>query len=70
MGNIMEILLSELIVKKNKLETELGRLINDNTSEINLQVTKSLYCLKEISQTYNEIELITEYITKSKEKQN
>lgn len=70
MGNIMEILLSELIVKKNKLETELGRLINDNTTEINLQVTKSLYCLKEITQTYSEIELITEYITKSKEKQN
>lgn len=65
MVNILEICLSDLINKKNLLEGELERIVNDGKVETEQKFNKSLELIDKISQTYRSIDLVNTYITKN-----
>jgi hypothetical protein len=65
MVNILEICLSDLINKKNLLEGELERIVNDGNIETEQKFTKSLELIEKISQVYKSMDLVNTYITKN-----
>jgi hypothetical protein len=65
MVNILEICLSDLVNKKNLLEGELERIVNDGKIETEQKFNKSLELIDKISQTYQSIDLVNTYITKN-----
>lgn len=66
MANILEVCLGDLITKKNLLEGELEQLVNDPNTGPKTKFDKTIDLLKEISDTYNSINLLNTYITKNK----
>lgn len=65
MVNILEICLTDLINKKNLLEGELERIVNDGNMETEQKFTKTLELVDKISNIYRSIDLINTYIIKN-----
>lgn len=65
MVNILEICLTDLINRKNLLEGELERIVNDEKMETEQKFSKSLELVEKISNIYKSVDLINTYIIKN-----
>jgi len=67
---ILNIISNELVIKKQKLENELERLLNDTTTSTEEVVTKTIEALSKLTNTTNTMLTWESYINKEEKEQN
>jgi|TARA_R100001377_G_scaffold69546_1_gene44883 hypothetical protein len=67
---ILNIISNELVIKKQKLENELERLLNDTTTSTEEVVTKTIEALSKLTHTTNTMLTWESYINKEEKEQN